>query len=152
MKIYVRRALSLLLVAVLLCGCPALLTACHGSRQINSFEIPDTFDEGKTYEITFWAKNDTNKAQTAVYRKAIEDFQKLYPNITVNLLLYTDYNRTYNDVITNTATGTTPNAPITHPDHTPTHPPPPPRTSSSPIPATSQHIGRARMWWFRWIN
>ena len=121
MKIYVRRALSLLLVAVLLCGCPALLTACHGSRQINSFEIPDTFDEGKTYEITFWAKNDTNKAQTAVYRKAIEDFQKLYPNITVNLLLYTDYNRIYNDVITNIATGTTPNVCITYPDHIATY-------------------------------
>ena len=121
MKIYVRRALSLLLAAVLLCGCPALLTACHGSRQINSFVIPDTFDEEKTYEITFWAKNDTNKAQTAVYRKAIEDFQKLYPNITVNLLLYTDYNRIYNDVITNIATGTTPNVCITYPDHIATY-------------------------------
>ena len=28
----------------------------------------------KAYEITFWAKNDTNKRQTDIYKKAIEDF------------------------------------------------------------------------------
>ena len=49
-------------------------------------KFPDEFDETKEYEITFWAKNDTNKAQTNIYHKAIEDFEKLYPNIKVNLI------------------------------------------------------------------
>ena len=101
--------------------CMGFLTACHGSKGFQSFEIPDEFDENQTYEITFWAKNDTNKNQTDVYGKAIADFQKLYPNITVNMRLYTDYGRIYNDVITNIATNTTPNVCITYPDHIATY-------------------------------
>ena len=81
--------------------CAVFMTACHGSKEVQTFEIPEEFDETKSYEITFWAKNDTNKTQTAVYEKAIEDFQRLYPNITVNMRLYTDYGKIYNDVITN---------------------------------------------------
>ena len=45
-------------------------------------------------------KNDTNMAQVNIYKQAIADFEKLYPNITVNLRLYTDYGKIYNDVIT----------------------------------------------------
>lgn len=101
-------------VVLLLCLC---LTGCHGARKETSFEVPDAFDETTPVEITFWAKNDTNKNQTAVYKKAIEDFEKLYPNITVKMKLYTDYGKIYNDVITNIATNTTPNIAITYPDH-----------------------------------
>lgn len=97
------------------------LTACHGSREQASFAIPESFDTSRNYEITFWAKNDTNKRQTDIYKKAIEDFERLYPNITVNLRLYTDYGKIYNDVITNIATNTTPNVCITYPDHIATY-------------------------------
>lgn len=111
------RLLSLLtLLAVLLS-----LTGCHGSKGMEPFRIPESFDTSRNYEITFWAKNDTNKTQTDIYKKAIEDFQELYPNITVNLRLYTDYGRIYNDVITNISTGTTPNVCITYPDHIATY-------------------------------
>ena len=101
--------------------CAVFMVACHGSKEVQTFEIPEEFDETKSYEITFWAKNDTNKTQTAVYEKAIEDFQRLYPNITVNMRLYTDYGKIYNDVITNIATDTTPNVCITYPDHIATY-------------------------------
>lgn len=97
------------------------LAGCHGSRGLDAFSLPETFDTSKNYEITFWAKNDTNKIQTQIYRDAITDFTALYPNITVNLRLYTDYGRIYNDVITNIATGTTPNICITYPDHIATY-------------------------------
>ncbi len=97
------------------------MTACHGSRGLEEFSIPEEFDTTKNYEITFWAKNDTNKTQTQIYRDAIEGFTALYPNVTVNLRLYTDYGRIYNDVITNIATGTTPNVCITYPDHIATY-------------------------------
>ncbi len=97
------------------------LTSCHGSRSLEAFAVPETFDETKNYEITFWAKNDTNLTQVAIYEKAIEDFCALYPNIKVNLRLYTDYGRIYNDVITNMATFTTPNVCITYPDHIATY-------------------------------
>lgn len=97
------------------------LNACHGSKGQNDVTLPEEFDTSRSYEITFWAKNDTNKTQTDIYKKAIEDFQEIYPNITVNLRLYTDYGKIYNDVITNIATDTTPNVCITYPDHIATY-------------------------------
>lgn len=112
-----KKLVSLLLIAALLLG----LTACHGSREKKIFEIPDEFDTERTYEITFWAKNDTNITQVDIYKQAIADFEALYPNITVNLRLYTDYGKIYNDVITNIATDTTPNVCITYPDHIATY-------------------------------
>ena len=108
------------LLAVVL-TCAALLTACHGSQGLPAFEVPEQWDSSKEYEITFWAKNDTNKTQTKIYEQAIADFEALYPNVHVNMRLYTDYGKIYNDVITNIATNTTPNVCITYPDHIATY-------------------------------
>ncbi len=113
-----KKLLPLLLTALLLLP---LLAGCHGSRGLDPFVIPEAFDDSREYEITFWAKNDTNKTQTMIYEKAITDFEALYPNIKVNLRLYTDYGKIYNDVITNIATQTTPNVCITYPDHIATY-------------------------------
>ena len=112
-----KRIACLLLCLVMLLP----LCACHGSRERAAFAVPERFDTSRSYEITFWAKNDTNKAQTAIYQKAIADFEALYPNITVNMRLYTDYGKIYNDVITNIATDTTPNVCVTYPDHIATY-------------------------------
>ena len=112
-----RKFTCLFLVAVLV----LTLTACHGSQEQKVFEIPAEFDTSRNYEITFWAKNDTNMTQVNIYKQAIADFEELYPNITVNLRLYTDYGKIYNDVITNIATNTTPNVCITYPDHIATY-------------------------------
>ncbi len=108
---------------VLLCAltCSLGLTGCHGSKGMDAFVMPQTFDESQSYEITFWAKNDNNQVQTAIYQKAIADFEKAYPNVKVNMRLYTDYNTIYNDVITNISTNTTPNVCITYPDHIATY-------------------------------
>ena len=113
-----RRAVAAAVTAVLL---TALLTGCHGSRGRAVFTAPEVFDDYQKIELTFWAKNDTNKTQTAIYEKAIGDFEKLYPNIEVNMRLYTDYGKIYNDVITNISTNTTPNVCITYPDHIATY-------------------------------
>ena len=98
-----------------------LLAGCHGSQGLGAFVLPESFDTSRDYEIVFWAKNDTNKTQTEIYRNAIDDFETLYPNISVTLRLYTDYGRIYNDVITNLSTNTTPNVCITYPDHIATY-------------------------------
>ena len=120
-----KKILSLVLAfAVLL-----TFTACHGRRVVQldnsdvsaDFVVPEKFDTTREFEITFWAKNDTNMTQVNIYHQAIEAFQKLYPNITVNLRLYTDYGKIYNDVITNIPTQTTPNVCITYPDHIATY-------------------------------
>ncbi len=112
------KASALLLCLVLAMG---LFSGCHGTQGLAAFEMPETFDTTKNYEITFWAKNDTNVTQTRIYEAAIAGFEALYPNVHVNLRLYTDYGRIYNDVITNIATNTTPNVCITYPDHIATY-------------------------------
>ena len=109
---------ALLLLAALLL---TILSGCHGAVQRREFTVPEEFDTSRNYEISFWAKNDTNINQVNIYKKAIADFEALYPNIKVNLKLYTDYGRIYQDVITNIATDTTPNVCITYPDHIATY-------------------------------
>ncbi len=113
-----RRILAL---ALIMLSCLFLFTGCHGSQERSIFQIPDKFDESRDYEITFWAKNDTNKTQVKIYKQAVEDFEKLYPNIHVTIRFYTDYSKIYNDVITNISTNTTPNVCITYPDHIATY-------------------------------
>ena len=113
-----KKLIAIMLLLVLTLG---LLPGCHGAVDKAAFAIPEEFDTSRNYEITFWAKNDTNINQVQIYEKTIADFQALYPNITVNLRLYTDYGRIYNDVITNIATNTTPNVCITYPDHIATY-------------------------------
>ena len=118
-----------LLCILLTLGLLLSLSGCHGRRVLQAEEhgpetqlqLPEAFDTSRNYEITFWAKNDTNMTQVNIYKEAIASFQALYPNITVNLRLYTDYGKIYNDVITNIATDTTPNVCITYPDHIATY-------------------------------
>ena len=113
-----KRFITLLLLLALM---TALLTGCHGGKKRVAFRVPMEFDESKQYEISFWAKNDTNITQVNIYKQAIADFEALYPNIHVNLKTYTDYATIYQDVITNIATDTTPNVCITYPDHIATY-------------------------------
>ncbi len=118
MKI-MKKLLSLCLIALMLCT----LASCHGTRSggKTSFSMPEGLDADKTYELTFWAKSDNNKTQTDIYRQAISDFEELYPNIKVKLVVYSDYGRIYQDVITNIPTDTTPNVTVTYPDHIATY-------------------------------
>ena len=116
-----KRGTAVLLLCALLTGGLVSMAGCHGAEETLAFEMPEEFDTTKKHEITFWAKNDTNRTQVDIYEKAIADFESLYPNVTVNIRLYTDYGRIYNDVITNIATGTTPNVCITYPDHIATY-------------------------------
>ena len=113
-----RRKIALLCALLI---CLLALSSCH--RQVNrsSFALPESFDESRSTEIVFWAKNDTNQTQTDIYKKAIADFEALYPNITVTMRLYTDYNQIYRDVLTNISTNTTPNVCVTYPDHIATY-------------------------------
>ena len=112
-------ALALFSGLFFLSGCHGTLGQAGGDSAVSS--VPASFDDSQPIELVFWAKNDTNKVQTAVYTKAIEDFQRMYPNVTVSLRLYADYGRIFSDVITNIATNTTPNVCITYPDHIATY-------------------------------
>lgn len=110
-----------LFLAMLTVSAAILLTGCHGTGDTAAFDVPEEFDTSGNYEITFWAKNDTNIRQTEIYNKAVADFEALYPNIKVNVRFYTNYGDIYNDVITNISTDTTPNVCISYPDHIATY-------------------------------
>lgn len=111
---------ALLLFAVLLSSLS--LFSCHTRKPEEwTFTMPEEFDTSKTYEITFWAKNENNAAQRQIYKEAVEGFQEIYPNIKVTLRNFTDYNEIYQNVITNISTNTTPNVCITYPDHIATY-------------------------------
>ncbi len=110
--------LALLLLTV---SVSAALSGCHGRQERATFAVPESFDETREYEIVFWAKNDTNIRQSNIYKRAVSEFESLYPNIHIKLSLYTDYGQIYNDVITNIPTGTTPHICISYPDHIATY-------------------------------
>lgn len=93
----------------------------HGLRALDVFKMPDGFDTSIEYNIVFWAKNDSNKAQKDIYKKAIADFEAIYPNIHVEMRSFTDYKLIYQEVLTNIGTQTTPNVCITYPDHIATY-------------------------------
>ncbi len=112
-----------LILALLL----ALFSGCHGPTKRDEFTWDSEhstnfqFDTSRNFEISFWAKNDSNSTQIAIYNKAISDFEALYPNIKVNLKSYGNYGEIYQDVITNLKTNTIPNVCITYPDHIATY-------------------------------
>lgn len=97
-----------------------VLTSCHGMKSLNEFIIPEDFDD-KEYNITFWAKNDTNSRQQQIYNDAIKEFNKYYPNIKIEITHYRDYTAIYSDVIKNISTQTTPNICVAYPDHVATY-------------------------------
>lgn len=118
MKIFIR------IFSIILCLAMGLtvFVGCHGGKKpIDEFKIDAEFDETEQIEITFWAKNDSNATQVEIYKKAIADFEALYPNIKVNFKPYSDYGLIYQDVITNISTNTTPNVCISYPDHIATY-------------------------------
>ena len=115
-----------------------ILTGCHGQYapsntaqtpvatpeeepEALSYPVPDTLDSSRQFTVEFWTKNDSNSTQVAIYKQAIADFEALYPNIHIELRLYTDYGKIYSDVITNIATNTTPDVCATYPDHIATY-------------------------------
>lgn len=95
-------------------------TGCHHGLRHSEFEIPQRLSD-KEMTITFWSKNDTNISQAKIYEKAIADFEALYPNITVELRSFTNYDDIYRNVLTSLSTDTTPNVCITYPDHIATY-------------------------------
>ncbi len=122
------RFTAMIMAVSLICSATLTLTACHGRKNpLEEFKLYDDagnrleLDTSKTIEISFWAKNDNNPTQVAIYKKAIADFEAVYPNIKVTFKPYADYPSIYRDVINNLSTDTTPNVCISYPDHVATY-------------------------------
>lgn len=116
-----RKLLSTFLILFLLLSTLLSLSSCHGRESLPEFSIPESFDPDEKITITFWAKNENNEYQQKVYADAVKGFNELYPNVSINMKLYSNYADIYRDVITNIPTSTTPNVCITYPDHIATY-------------------------------
>ena len=56
------------IVCLLLCLVLGMFAGCHGSMNRSTFVIPDALDTTRNFEITFWAKNESNLTQAEVYQ------------------------------------------------------------------------------------
>ena len=73
-----KKAAAIILVLLLtLSGCHGAVVPRGAQNTTQAVTLPEELDTSRQFQITFWAKNDTNKAQTDIYKQAIEDFQAL---------------------------------------------------------------------------
>ena len=75
----IRKALCLILCLVISLS---FLVSCHGAKDTAEFVVPQNFDENEKYEIVFWAKNDSNPTQVALFEKAVSDFEEIIRILT----------------------------------------------------------------------
>ena len=113
-----KKIVSLLLVAVMLFGVMGVLAGCNngGSKVAPDFVMPEGgFDTTKPVTIVFY--HQMGAALQEILNAAIEDFNKIYPNITVEHKTYGDYNGVRDQIKTEISVGDQPNIAYCYPDH-----------------------------------
>ena len=112
-----KKIVSLLLVAIMLIGMMSALAGCNqGSLVAPDFVMPEGgFDTTKPVTITFY--HQMGAALQEILNTAIEDFNKIYPNITVEHKTYGDYNGVRDQIKTEISVGDQPNLAYCYPDH-----------------------------------
>ena len=114
---------TLLLSVVLVTGMLGSLTSCNliggkpsGGNNNTAFEIPEGgFDTETPVTIKFYHSMGANLQE--VLNDAIKEFNKLYPNITIEHESYGDYNGVRDQIKTEIAVGGQPHLAYCYPDH-----------------------------------
>ena len=105
----------LLLTALLLSLCLGGLTGCKKSK-VADFIMPEGgFDTETPVTITFY--HQMGAALQGILNDAIVEFNKLYPNITVEHFTYGDYNGVRDQIKNEIPVGGQPNMAYCYPDH-----------------------------------
>ena len=112
-----KKFISMLLAVVMILSCVAAMTGCKkGSNAKPDFEMPDVgFDTTKPVTIKFY--HQMGKQLQDILTTAIADFNKIYPNITVEHASYGDYNGIRDQIKTEISVGGQPNLAYCYPDH-----------------------------------
>ena len=108
---------SVLLVAMLLALCLGGMTGCKktGSKAVE-FQMPEGgFDKETPVTITFY--HQMGAALQNILNETIVEFNKLYPNITVEHKSYGDYDGVRDQIKTEITVGGQPNLAYCYPDH-----------------------------------
>ena len=112
---------SLLLVVVLITGVIGSMTSCFGPKDDNKgpaadFVMPEGgFDTTTPVTIKFYHSMGANLQE--VLNDTIKEFNKLYPNITIEHESYGDYNGVRDQIKTEIAVGGQPHIAYCYPDH-----------------------------------
>ena len=107
---------SILLVVLMLSMTMGALTGCGQSKVAPDFVMPEGgFDTTKEVEIVFY--HQMGAALEAILNVAIEDFNKIYPNIKVTHKSLGDYNGIRDQVKNEVSVGAQPNLVYCYPDH-----------------------------------
>ena len=110
---------SLLLVVVLLTGVIGSLTSCDFGKNPGpaaDFVMPEGgFDTTKPVTIKFY--HSMGAALQEILNETIEEFNKIYPNITIEHESYGDYNGVRDQIKTEISVGNQPNLAYCYPDH-----------------------------------
>ena len=109
-----KKLFAIILTLALVLSLCAALVACGGTTPPN-FEVPEEGYDGSSVTITFYSSmgQDYDK----VFQSYIEDFQELYPNITVVHNRVGGYDDVRNQVRTELANGQSPNVSYCYADH-----------------------------------
>ena len=76
-----KRIIALILTLVVCLGCASIFAGCGGNKQAADFVIPEGGYDGSAVTITFYHTMGENLR--TVLDAYIEEFNKLYPNITI---------------------------------------------------------------------
>ena len=107
---------STLLVVMLLGLCLGALTGCMGKQTISEFEMPEGgFDTSKPVTIRFY--HQMGAALKAILDETIVEFNKIYPNITIEHDSLGDYDGIRDQIKTEITVGDQPNLAYCYPDH-----------------------------------
>ncbi len=110
-----KKIVSILLVACLLVSVIALTGCQSGGSNVAQFEIPENGYDGSAVTITFY--HSMGAKLQGVLDTYIAEFNKLYPNITVEHSSMGDYDGVRDQIKTALTAGNQPNIAYCYPDH-----------------------------------
>ena len=109
-----KKIISLLLAVVMLMGV-AMMAGCDAQSTGANFEVPEGGYDGSAVTITFSHTMGTNL--TPVLDQYIAEFNKLYPNITIQYESIGGYDDVRDQISTQITVGNQPNLAYCYPDH-----------------------------------
>ncbi len=110
-----KRIIALILTLVVCLGCASIFAGCGGNKQAADFVIPEGGYDGSEVTITFYHTMGENLR--TVLDTYIEEFNKIYPNITIVHKQVGGYDDVRKQISTEITVGNQPNIAYCYPDH-----------------------------------
>ncbi len=110
-----KRILSLLLAAAMIVAVFAMTGCAGGKTEKKTYEVPENGYDGSAVTIVFY--HSMGAKLQGVLNTYIEEFNKLYPNITIDHSSMGDYDGVRDQIKTALTAGNQPNLAYCYPDH-----------------------------------